>query len=250
MTTLSVVLTVKNEEANIKKCLDRVTWADEIIIIDNGSTDNTVKICKQYTKKIYSFPEKTLIPLLQNKGIEKATKEWVLILDADVIVPKETALEIRQRIQNPDISGYYLPHKTIIIGRCMKSPFWTFNILKLFKKDTAYFEGNRAHEQVIFNGKSLVIQNPFYHYSHPTIAVMVQKMNLYSTQDSRKRCGDTMKLAFFTYNYNIFIFPFIYFIYLFLWKQGFRDMFHGFILSILMAIYKSIEGIKIWELKQ
>lgn len=253
--TLSVVLAVKNEEKIIKKCLDAVSWADEIIIIDNGSTDKTVEICKKYTKKIYSSPEKALIPVLQNKGIEKTTKDWILILDADVIVPKEAATEIQEKIQKQECDGYYLLHKTHIIGKFMESPFWTFPILKLFRRGTAYFEGKSAHESITFQGKAGFMQNPLLHYSHPTLDVQIKKTNLYTTQDAeiiygKKRGGLlSRKIEKVTLPLLIIV-PVLYFFYLFFYKKGYKDKIHGFIVDILLAFYVFIEAAKVWELQE
>jgi glycosyltransferase involved in cell wall biosynthesis len=255
MVTLSVVIAVKNEEAIIRKCLEAVAWADEIVIIDNGSTDNTVKICKQYTKKIYSFPEKTLIPILQNKGIEKATKEWVLILDADVIVPKEAVKEIQEKIKDTSIQGYYLLHKTYIAGKFMKSSFWSFNILKLFKKGYGYFPGKNAHESIQFNGNAGNIIAPLLHYSHLCLEVQISKLNLYSSQDAQQLCeqkkGGLLKRRMKKASlFHLIIYPFIYFMYLFIYRYGFKDGIHGCIVDCNMAIYTFLESAKMWEFQQ
>lgn len=254
--TISVVLAVKNEERIIKACLDAVKdWDDEIIIIDNGSTDKTVEVCKKYTKKIYSSPQKGLIPVLQNNGIEKATKDWVLILDADVIVPKEAAAEIQQKIQQKDYGGYYLLHKTYIMGKFMKSPFWTFPILKLFRRGSAHFEGKSAHEAITFQGKAGFIQNPLLHYSHPSLEIELKKFNLYSSQDaqiiSTKKEGGLLKRKINKVNlFHLIIQPFFYFIYLLFYRKGYKDGIHGVIVDSMMAFYLFFETAKVWELEE
>ena len=131
--SISIVLAVKNEENNIKPCLESVLWADEIIIIDNGSTDNTVKIAQQYTDQIYFCHENLLIPELQNIGLKKVTKDWMLVLDADCVVPRETKEEILQKIQDRTYSGFKLRFLTYTCGILSHYSSSLF-VTKLFKK--------------------------------------------------------------------------------------------------------------------
>ncbi len=253
--TISVVLAVKNEENIIKNCLDAVSWADEIIIIDNGSTDKTVEICKKYTKKVYPCPQKVLIPVLQNEGIQKATKDWILILDADVIVSKEAVEEIQKNIQQKDYDGFYLPHKTYIMGKFMESSFWTFPILKLFRRGTAHFEGKSAHEAITFQGKAGYVQNPLLHYSHPTLEIEVKKLNFYSSQDAelvyKKKQGGQLKRNIRKVNlYHLIIQPFSYFLYLFFYRKGYKDGIHGIIVDFIMGFFIFLEAVKVLELEE
>ncbi len=96
MAKLSVVIITKNEEDNIEQCLESVKWADEIIVVDSFSTDKTVEIAKRYTKKIFLNDNSKCINLNKNLGIEKATNEWILVLDADEIVPPGLRAEIKE----------------------------------------------------------------------------------------------------------------------------------------------------------
>lgn len=254
--TISVVLAVKNEEKIIQECFAAIkSFADEIIIIDNGSTDNTVKICKKYTDKVYRHDKKELIPFLQNLGIQKATKDWVLILDADVIVPKEAREEIKEKIQYEKYDGYYLPHKTYIMGKFMQSPFWTFPILKLFRRWYGHFPGENAHEAITFHGKIGFIQNPLLHYSHPTLEMQIKKMNVYSSQDAQllfewKKGGILKRKIKMVTLYSLIIQPILYFLYLFLCRKGYKDGIHGVIVDWNMAFYVFLETVKVWELKE
>lgn len=253
--TISVVIPVKNEEKIIQECLNAITWVDEIIIIDNGSTDKTVEICKKAGCKVFSYPQKILIPALQNMGMKKATKDWILILDADVVVPKEAAEEIQKRIQTEDFDGYYLLHKTYIMGKFMKSSFWTFPILKLFKRGVASFPECSAHEPVLFHGKAGKIKNALLHYSHPSLELEVKKLNKYSSQDAKlmfeKKKGGQLKREIRNVNlYHLLVQPFIYFVYLFFYRGGYKDGIHGCIVGTMMAFSIFSESVKVWELEQ
>ena len=253
--TISVIIPVKNEEKIIQACLDAIKWADEIIIIDNGSTDKTVEICKQVGCKVYSHPQNILIPALQNIGMKKATKDWILILDADVIVPEAATAEIQQRIHTEDFDGYYLPHKTYIMGKFMKSSFWTFPILKLFKRGVATFPEQSAHETVLFHGKVGKIKNALLHYSHPSLELEVKKLNKYSSQDAKlmyeqKRGGQLKREIKRVSLYHLLIQPFMYFVYLFFYRGGYRDGIHGCIVDTMMAFSIFFEAAKVWEFEE
>jgi glycosyltransferase involved in cell wall biosynthesis len=250
--TISAVLAVKNEENILKDCLDALFWVDEIIIIDNGSTDRTIEIAKRYTNKVYSCPEKKLIPSLQNEGIKKATKDWILILDADVIVPDAAAREIKEKITDSAYDGYYLLHKTFIMGRFMVSPFWTFPILKLFRRGAGFFPGQSAHEPLTFHGKVGNITNPLLHYSHPLLETEVRKINLYSSQDAermfqQKKGGILNRMIKKPTLYRLIMQPLVYFFYLFVYMKGYKDGIHGFIVSTMMSFYVSLETMKVFE---
>ena len=142
MSTISAVIAVKNEADKIEKCLKHIQWADEIIIVDNGSSDGTVEICKKFTQKIYCHNAPALIPFLQNIGIRKATKEWIIIVDADVIVPESAKKEIIEKIGLPEYDGFYLKHVTYFLGKPLLSPYFgEHEILKLFRNTKGYFKG-------------------------------------------------------------------------------------------------------------
>ena len=250
--SISIVLAVKNEEKNIKSCLESVHWADEIIIIDNESTDNTVKIVQQYTDQIYSCYENLLIPELQNIGLKKATKDWILVLDADCVVPQETKEEILQKIQDPTYSAFklrFLTYTCGILNHYSSSLFVT----KLLKNGCGKFSGQAAHAQLGIEGKIGVIKNGIIHNAHPSLEVWIRKMNLYSSQDAKKmfyhkqggvRDIKLKKVGFI----RLFLEPPLFAIYIFLFKQGWRNFKFGLIYSVFLGYYLFMEKAKLWEL--
>ena len=251
MVTLTVALAVKNEARQIRACLEHIKWADEIIIIDNGSTDDTVKICKEYTKKVYSYSKPALIPYLQNLGIQKATKDWILILDADVIVPEKAKEEILRRIQNPKYVGYYLPHRMVAFGKEMEYALHC-NILKLFRNGQGHFDAKSAHCTLKINGKIGKLHNHLLHHAHPNIETFVRKMNLYTSQDARKivengKGGLLNKKIRKVGLYNLLIEPFLYGNYLYFNKKYHKDGKYGLLISALMTFYLFLERAKTLE---
>ena len=254
MSTLSIVIAVKNEAHQIRNCLEHVKWADEIIIIDNGSTDDTVKICREYTKRIYSHNKPALIPYLQNIGINKATKDWIIILDADVIIPEKAKQEILTRIQNTEYVGYYLPHRMVAFGKEMNHALFC-NILKLFKNGCGEFDCSSAHCTLRIKGKIGTLRNCLLHYAHPDIETFVKKMNLYTSQDAKKivenkKGGLLNKRITKVGIYNLLIEPVLYANYLYFKKKYYKDGKYGLIISVLMAFYLFLERAKILEKKK
>ena len=253
--TISAVIAVKDEEAIIEDCLRHISWVDEIIIIDNGSVDKTKDICKEYTKKIYSVDESLLIPELHQKGIEKATKDWIIILDADVIVPPNAAEEIRQRICTKEYGGFYLIHQNYFLGSPLRSHFKSHKILKLFRNGMGFFEGKSAHESIILKSKNMgTIKAPLVHNTHPTIELFLKKINKYSSQDAYKLSQGAKAGIMFTQIkavsvINLVFTPVLYFMNFFFRRCAFLDGVRGFIQSVLFSMYVFLERAKLYEIK-
>lgn len=246
MATITVVVVAKNEEDKIESCLQHLFWCNEIIIIDNGSNDKTVEICRKYTNNIFSHNKPALIPFLQNIGIQKATKEWVIIIDADVIVTEKARDEIIHKINSGVHDGYYLKHVIFFLGKPLRSPYFgEHNIMKLFKRTKGYFKGEYPHEPITFNGTSIGnIKEKLLHYAHPTIASFLQKMNKYTSEDALKHHEEYGR----RYDlFQTFIIPPLSVFHYFFLRKGYLDGMRGFIYSCLLAMYMFVERIKTWE---
>ncbi len=182
MTTLSVCIVTKNEEHNIEKTLQAISFVDEIIIVDSYSSDRTIEICKKYTNHIY-------LNVWQGCGIqkkfvlEKASCEWVLILDADEILSTELQKEIQNVIKNPtEYSGFYIPYQSFYLGKAIKFGDWyNESHLRLFKRIKGEIIPNFAHFGLKVDGKLTYLSNKILHYPFPTIETVLNKLNNYST---------------------------------------------------------------------
>lgn len=184
---LSAIIIAKDEEDRIKTCLESVKWADEIIVLDNGSSDKTVQIARQYTDQIIEY-ESDDFSALRNKAMEKAEGDWVLYVDSDERILEELKEEISQLISDDRFSAYAISRKNIIFGREVNyGPYRKDWVIRLFKKSD--FEGwnGRIHESPNFKGKLGYAKNPLLHLTHRDVDQMVLKSLEWSKIDAKLR---------------------------------------------------------------
>ena len=183
--TLSVVIITKNEEANIRQCLDGVKWADEIVIVDDMSTDRTVSICREYTDKIYTRKMEGFGAQKQY-AIDQATCEWVLSLDADERLSPELKDHITRLLAaDPRYSGYKIWRKTFYLGAWIRYCGWYNPVVRFFKRGSGRTDLKYVHEEILITGEVGEIKSPLLHYSYNSIEQHVNKIIMYSDYDSR-----------------------------------------------------------------
>ena len=193
MATISVVISAFNEEEKIKDCLESVKdLADEIVFVDNESSDKTIEIAKKYTNKIFSRPNNPMLNVNKNFGFTKASGDWILSLDADERVTPELNKEIKDifRGRHPgersdsriskgfwtsqndksNIDGYWIPRKNIIFGKWIQhSIWWPDYQLRLFKREKGKFPEKHVHEYISVDGEAAKMKEPMVHENYKTI---------------------------------------------------------------------------------
>ena len=179
---ISAILITKNEAHNIRDCLESVSWAEEIIIVDSGSTDGTVEICRQYTDKVFVTDWPGFGPQ-KNRALAEATQPWVLSLDADERVTDELRRQIDDAVASAaEYTGYDIPRKSTYCGRFIKRSGWYPDyVLRLFRRDCARFSEDSVHEKVILKGKRGRLTTPLLHYSFDNLEQVLHKMDHYSS---------------------------------------------------------------------
>lgn len=255
MSKLSVVVSAFNEEKNIKDCLGSVKdLADEIIVVDNSSTDKTGEIARRYTKKLFKQENDPLkIDLQKNFGISRATGDWILLLDADERITGELAKEIRSKIQDPrpaggqarsEIQGYWVPRKNIIFGKWIKSDMWWPDYqLRLFKRGKGKFEKDSVHRALLLEGASEKLMEPLTHYNYVSIHQYLEKLNNYTDIEANRLAAEG-----YSFNWlDAIRFPVNDFVKTFFLQKGFKDGIHGLVLSMFQAFYMGIVFAKLWE---
>jgi len=250
MNKLSVTIATKNEEENIAKCLESVKWADEIVIVDDNSTDKTVEIAKVFTKNIFMRDSFGDFHKNKNLAIEKATGEWILSLDADEIITPELSCEIQKAIKDKNKLGYYLNRKNYFLGRWIKGCGWYPNyIIRLFKKGTTKWP-LEIHDvpQIADKKKVGYLKNPFIHYSYVSLTQYFEKFNLYTTNLSKEMLAKGVRIS----KRNFFIYfvakPIFYFFRKYFLWGGYKDGFCGFFISFSSALTVFVMYAKLWEL--
>ncbi len=248
MNKISAVVSVFNEEKKIEKCLRSLAFADEIIVIDNGSTDRTVELAKKFTDKIFSQENDLLkIDIQKNFGFEKATYNWILSIDADEEVSSKLAEEIKEKIEN-SVNGYYIPRKNIIFGKWIRHSGWYPDFqLRLFRKGKGSFTKSHVHESLSLNGKADYLKNELIHYNYDSVSQFFQKaINVYIPSEAKNYLD---KGYIFSYA-DVIRFPLKEFLSRFFLRKGYKDGFYGLVLAMLMAFYHFLVFVNIWELNK
>ena len=180
--TLSVIIITKNEEQNIHACLESVVWADEIIVVDSGSSDNTVGICKKLGAQVHVMDWPGFGPQ-KNRALNLATGDWVLSLDADERVSSELRSEIQSVIANPvGAVAFRIPRSSSYCGRIMRhSGWWPDYVTRLFKRGYARFSDDLVHEHLIVESKTATLRQPLQHEAFRDLEQVLHKLNGYSS---------------------------------------------------------------------
>jgi glycosyltransferase involved in cell wall biosynthesis len=183
---LSVIVITKNESRDIARCLASVAWADEIIVLDSGSSDDTVAICQRFTSQVFvtDWPG---FGLQKQRALDKARGDWVLSLDADEQVPVALREEIRQAMLSTEVHGFELPRLSSYCGRQMKhGGWWPDHVLRLFRRDAGRFTDDVVHERVVVAGRVQRLRNPILHESYVDLDEVLDKVNSYSALGAKK----------------------------------------------------------------
>jgi glycosyltransferase involved in cell wall biosynthesis len=181
MTELSVIVIAKNEVANIRACIASVEWADEIILVDSGSTDDTAKIAREMGAKVYVHADWPGFGPQKNRALGYATGVWVFSIDADERVTQELRSEIEQAICKADADGYYCPRLSQFCGKFIHHCGWYPDyVLRLFRRNAGRFSDSLVHESVRLEGNTARLKSPLLHYSYLSQDDVARKVEHYS----------------------------------------------------------------------
>jgi len=255
---LSVVLAVKDEGQQIRECLEQVRFADEIVVVDMGSRDGTVEICREFTDRVIQHdggPHR-LIHVNKNVGFEAAEGPWILNLDADERLTHALRDEILRLLEAPEngVVAYALPFTHYFFGKYLRYGGFRGSLVRFFEKGKLRYPEDRAHSTPEVDGKVGQLENLVVHFNHRRIADFVRKMNLYTSSDApltlehgkgglrNRPIPSHLRWKLFTAPLSVF------------WKRyvrhcGYRDGVHGFFAAVLLAFYQFVEYAKVWELK-
>jgi len=247
MNKISVALSVFNEEKNIERCLKSLSFADEIIVVDNGSTDRTVELAKKFTQKIYNQKnDPSKIDIQKNLGFDKATGDWILSIDADEEVSPALAEELKNEAGSFD--GYFIPRKNIIFGKWIEHSGWYPDFqLRLFKKGMGKFTKTHVHESLTLDGKAGYLKEEIIHHNYDTVSQFLKRaINVYVPSETQNYVD---KGYVFSYS-DAIKFPLKEFLSRYFSREGYKDGFHGLMLAMLMAFYHFLIFVNLWEVNK
>ena len=197
--TLSVAIITLNEADNLRRTLDSVRFADEIVVVDSGSTDGTIEIARSFGAKVFSEAWKGFA-LQKNSAIDKCVGTWVLSLDADEELTDELQAEIRNMLEadattTPQVDGYRLRLRHVFLGRWMRyGGYYPDMKLRLFRRVTSsgvtHFTERPVHESVQVDGRVEAMKKDFLHHGYPDLELYLEHMNRYSTLGATYCCGE------------------------------------------------------------
>ncbi|MBI1863014.1 glycosyltransferase family 2 protein [Candidatus Microgenomates bacterium] len=244
---LSLCLAVYNEEKFLHYALDSAAeWCDEIIIVDGGSDDATVKIAKSYGKKVRVIETDNPIIFHKNKqkAIEAATGDWILQLDADEAVSKELKDEILKRVQDDNGPvAFWIPRKNYFLGKFLtKGGVYPDKTIRLYKNGVAHFPCKTVHENVEINGPVGSLKNDLLHYADPDFDRYLVRWNRYTTLDAELMAKNGEKAGFFSY---FIAKPLTTFFLMYFRHKGILDGYPGFVFALFSAIRHWVIYIKL-----
>lgn len=246
METLSIVISAYNEENSIKNVLKSVSWADEIVVIDNESTDKTAVVAKDMGALVFTRPNDLMLNKNKNFGFEKATKDWILNLDADEVVPNSLEKEIKSLLhKETSTNGYWIPRKNIIFGKWIQhGVWWPDKQLRLFRRNLGKFPCIHVHEYISVQGETKELQEAFVHYNYTSVSQYITKLNSIYTENE---AFNLKKKGYVVIWFDAIRMPVGDFVKVYFAQEGYKDGLHGLILALLQAFYALVVFAKVWE---
>ena len=246
-----VAMATLNEAACLEACLKSVQWADEIVIVDDGSTDGTVEIARRFTDKVTIAPSHGNFHANKNLAIQTATRQWVLSLDADEVIPAELADEIRHAIQGTSYAAFRLGRRNHFLGRWIRHGGWyPDRIIRLFRKGVTQWP-LEIHETPQVSPPDMVgeVRAEFLHFSYRSLDQYFEKFNRYTSRLAREadERGDPVGPA--RALLELFIRPPAWFLYRYVARLGLLDGLPGLFIAFSSALVIAVSYFKLWEIR-
>lgn len=247
MPKVSAVVITHNEEKNIRRCLESLSWVDEIVVVDSCSQDRTKEIASSFTDKIFDT-EWQGFGKQKEFARTKASYDWVLSIDADEVISEKLKEEIKTVVeQNSPVDGYYIPRLSNFLGRWIKHNGWYPDyVLRLFKKDKSRFDESLVHEKLILEGRTGFLKNEILHYTDPDISHYLSKMDKYTTLSAQELLAEGKSVTLF----DLLFRPMAIFFKMYLLKSGFLDGWQGFLLASFSSFHVFVKYAKLWHLRK
>jgi len=244
---VSIVVLTKNEERHLPDCLASLAWADELIVLDSLSTDRTVEIARSHGATVHQRPFRDYADQ-RNAALKLITHDWVFFVDADERVTPALAAEVRSVMQAGPAVGYWVPRHNYIFGKRMDHTGWFPDYqLRLFRRDKGTYDPAReVHELVVLDGPEGYLENPLIHLNYETLSEFRARQERYTDYDARMLWKQGQRAR----PHNLVLQPLREFRRRYFTLAGYKDGWHGLLLSGLMAYYEWVKYCKLWRMRQ
>ena len=243
---LTVTVITLNEADHIEFALSSVAWADEIIVIDSGSTDGTVDIARRHATRVevLDWPG---YGAQKNRAADLASNDWILSLDADEHVPADLADEIRGVLEQPEAAGYRIPRVTWYLGRWIRSTDWYPDPqLRLYDRRVGRWSLRQVHESVEMPQQAGRLRHELEHYAYRNVSHHLATIDRYTTLAAEQWAAEGRR----TTALAAIIHPPLAFLRNYVLRGGFRDGGAGLLVSALNSYYVFLKLVKLWERQQ
>lgn len=246
---ISAVIHTYNEEKNIERCLSSLSFVDEIVLIDMGSTDKTCSLALSFKAKIYNHPYTGFVEPARNFGISKAKRDWILTVDADEEIPKSLARYLLGEVASPTSDFYRISRKNIIFGKWVKhTGWWPDYQIRFFRKDAVSWT-KKIHGIPLTKGQGIDIEAKeelsIIHYNYQSLEQFIERLNRYSSISAKELYLSNKRFSV----QNLFEVPTKEFINRYFVWEGYKDGLHGLALSFLQSFSELVVQLKLWELE-
>ncbi|SRR5260221_290630 len=243
---ISAVILTKNEEKNIEACLKTLLWCDEIILIDDNSSDTTVAIAQKLGAKVYVRALSNDFASQRNFGLEKARGDWIFFTDADERVSESLAFEIQTKLtmQLNHALGYFVKRMDTMWGHQLRfGETGNTRLLRLGRKNAGMWQGE-VHERWSMQGNVADLQNPLLHFPHQTLTEFLQEINFYTDIRAKELFVQKITVDW----WEIILYPKVKFIVNYFIKLGLLDGIPGLLVALLMSFHSFLVRGKLWIL--
>lgn len=247
---ITVIILTKNEENNIIDCLETIAWFDEIIVVDDYSSDRTLQVIKNFNPrvKILQHELKKDFSAQRNFGLSKAKGDWILFIDADERLSNGLKGEMMDFLESKDsvYDGFYIQRKDNVWGKQLEhGEVSNIKLLRFARKNAGVWHG-KVHEVWKIDGNLASFKMPLYHYPHQSIGEFLSEINFYTDLRAKELFDKGEKINFL----GIFLYPVLKFKMNYILKLGFLDGIEGLIFAIMMSFHSFLVRGKLWLLWQ
>jgi glycosyltransferase involved in cell wall biosynthesis len=274
---VSVIVPIKNEAKNLRRCLGSIAWADEIFVVDSHSTDGSQRIAEGHGARVVQFEFNGTWPKKKNWALESLPfrHEWVFILDADEVLPAGAEAEVRAAIAGAGpTAGFWINRRFMFMGRWLRHAYYPNWNLRLFRHSLGRYEkltdaatasgDNEVHEHVVVQGPTDRLRCELDHYAFPSVEVFVEKHNRYSNWEARVAIADqsaqssgglqsarvAQRRKLKQLAQRLPFRPLLRFLYVYLWQKGFLDGPEGYYFARMHGFYEFLSVAKTYELQK